>query len=209
MINKHFPADTTLNYNQAGELIKTFLNDPKIDAELYSYLLVQSIGENSETRTYKKFLMTTQEIAEKVLHKKSRKTVTTHLKYLIENNYIQDKGEYYLLLNPEKMYFKVPQELLSFLLNTVQEPVIKTYIYLGQRNNYKPEGYIFTVKELCEHLGLSYAKNYKAIKDYLIILTKLELIDYEIIYQNKLPYMKLTKFSVDCPKGKEKWVKKQ
>ena len=31
-IQKHFPADTTL-------LQKTFLNDPKVDAELYGYLL--------------------------------------------------------------------------------------------------------------------------------------------------------------------------
>lgn len=31
-IQKHFPADTTLE-------IKTFLNDSKVDAELYGYLL--------------------------------------------------------------------------------------------------------------------------------------------------------------------------
>lgn len=48
------------------------------------------------------------------------------------------------------MYFKIPQDLLSFFIDTVKEPVIKTYIYLGQRNNYKPKQYVFTLKEINE-----------------------------------------------------------
>lgn len=37
-INKSFPANKELN-------IKTFLNDPKIDSELYAYLLSLSKGD--------------------------------------------------------------------------------------------------------------------------------------------------------------------
>lgn len=39
-------------------------------------------------------------------------------------------------------------------MDTVKEPVIKAYIYLGQRNKYK-SGYIFTLEELAEHIGVS------------------------------------------------------
>lgn len=45
---KHFPADTSLDY-------ETFLNDSKVDGELYAYLLSQSYGDkkSGETVVYK------------------------------------------------------------------------------------------------------------------------------------------------------------
>lgn len=200
---KSFPADTSLNTDEEGNLIKTFLNDPKADAELYAYLLSMSIGQDGETRVYKNNLPTQTLIATDILHYKSRRTVINHLNYLKEQKYVIDKDEYYLLPNKEKMYFKIPQELLTFFLTTVKEPVIKTYIYLGQRNNYKPKQYIFTLKEICEHLGLNYKKNCEAIKNYLFILEQLELIKIARFYEGKAPKMRLTDFSTELPKRKE------
>ena len=100
------------------------------------------------------------------------------------------------------MYFKIPQDLLSFFIDTVKEPVIKTYIYLGQRNNYKPKQYVFTFKEICEHLGLYYQRNSEIIKNYLFILEQLELIKIVKFYEGKTPKMRLVNFSTELPKRK-------
>lgn len=58
-IEKSFPADTKapiyeIDSNNKKVLINpTFLNDPKVNGELYAYLQSISIGENKETRVYK------------------------------------------------------------------------------------------------------------------------------------------------------------
>lgn len=197
---KNFPADTSMTKDQEGKLIKTFLNDPKADAELYAYLLSMSIGEEGQTRVYKSDLPSQEIIATKILRYKTRRTVYNHLKYLEDQGYVQDKGKYYLLPNKERMYFRVPQDLLSFFIDTVKEPVIKTYIYLGQRNNYKPNQYVFTIKELCEHLGVSYTNSSSSIRNYLIALEKFELIKTAEFYENETPKIRLVGFSTDTPK---------
>lgn len=201
-IEKSFPADTSMIKDEKGNLIKTFLNDPKADAELYAYLLSMSKGIEGETRVYKDSLPIQSVIATEILHYKSRRTVINHLNYLKEQKYIIDQDKYYLLPNKEKMYFKIPQDLLSFFIDTVKEPVIKTYIYLGQRNNYKPKQYVFTLKEICEHLGLYYQKNSEIIKNYLFILEQLELIKIVKFYEGKTPKMRLVNFSTELPKRK-------
>ena len=201
-IEKSFPADTSMIKDEKGNLIKTFLNDPKADAELYAYLLSMSRGIEGETRVYKDSLPIQSVIATEILHYKSRRTVINHLNYLKEQKYIIDQDKYYLLPNKEKMYFKIPQDLLSFFIDTVKEPVIKTYIYLGQRNNYKPKQYVFTLKEICEHLGLYYQKNSEIIKNYLFILEQLELIKIVKFYEGKTPKMRLVNFSTELPKRK-------
>lgn len=201
-IEKSFPADTSMIKDEKGNLIKTFLNDPKADAELYAYLLSMSRGIEGETRVYKDSLPIQSVIATEILHYKSRRTVINHLNYLKEQKYIIDQDKYYLLPNKEKMYFKIPQDLLSFFIDTVKEPIIKTYIYLGQRNNYKPNQYVFTLKEICEHLGLYYQKNSEIIKNYLFILEQLELIKIVKFYEGKTPKMRLINFSTELPKRK-------
>lgn len=202
---KSFPADTSLSKDAEGNLIKTFLNDPKADAELYAYLLSMSKGdkEKKETIVYKNTLPSQTFIATEILHYKSRRTVINHLKYLKEQEYVIDEDEYYILPNKEKMYFKIPQELLAFFLTTVKEPVIKTYIYLGQRNNYKPNQYVFTLKEICEHLGLNYQKNSEIIKNYLFVLEQFKLIKVVKFYEGNVPKMRLINFTTEMPERKE------
>lgn len=192
-IQKRFPANVTLT-----EL--TFLNDPKVDAELYAYLQSMSYPDpdTKETKVRKKDLPSQETIAKEVLNC-SRNTVGTHLKYLKENGYITDTKEY-LILNPkEEIFFQIPLDLLQFFINTVKQPVIKTYIYLGQRYKYKPKEYVFTMKEIAEHLGLNYRKNYSHIKDYLEILSGLNLIKIAVFYDKNLPYMRLTDFKIEVP----------
>ena len=202
-IEKRFPADTSLAYehDEAGTAIKisTFLNDPKVDAELYAYFLSLSIGENQETRVYKDKLPTQEYITKEILRYKSRSTYNTHLKYLKDQGYIVDKGKYYLIPHKERMYFKMPLDLLQFFVDTIKEPVLKTYIYLGQRNSYKPKEYIFTIKEIADHLGINYQRNCTSIKNYLELLVGCGLITIQIVYQDKKPYMKLIDFNTSVP----------
>lgn len=124
------------------------------------------------------------------------------MKYLKERGYIREEGEDYILLNPEKYYFNIPLETLQYLVNTVKELVIKTYIYLGVCDNINPNNYTFTLKELCEHLGINYTKtdSRNRIRDSLDILRKIGVINFIVLYdEKKLPYMKLTYFTTNYP----------
>lgn len=178
---KSFPADTSLEY-------KTFLNNKKINGELYAYLLSQSCGdEKGRTIVYRNKLPSQTEIG-KIL-KVSRRTIINYLNNMKESGYIVEDNinNLYILPKKEKMYFQMPQKTLNYLQKTVREPVVKTYIYLGQRDRYKKqmgETYVFTLAEICEHLGLnSKSKNKEdyttqTINYYLIALYKFGLIDY-------------------------------
>lgn len=188
---KKFPSDIKLD-------ALTFLNDKKIDAELYAYLMSISRGEKKENKeqtiVYKSDLPNQTKIAE-ILHLKARQTVSAHFKYLIEQKYIIEEKDKYILLNPEKYYFKIPLETLQYLIDTVKETVIKVYIYLGVCNEYKPSGYNFTIKEICTHLGLNYQNNSTRIRNILDILEKLNLITFKILYDEKdMPYFQLCNF---------------
>lgn len=89
----------------------------------------------------------------------------------------------------------MPLELLRFFVNTLKEPVLKTYIYLGQRYSYKPGEYVFTAKEICEHLGVDYSRNYTRVADYLTVLEKLGLIKIAHFNDGMYPKMRLIGFS--------------
>lgn len=196
MAMKHFPADTSLEYD-------TFLNDPKVDGELYNYLLSCSYGEDGQTVIYKNNLPSQEKIA--TILKVSRKTINTHLKYLKDKGYlVEDRiNKKYILPKVEKMYFKIPQETSQFLRDTVKDPVVKTYVYLGQRNSYKPGQYVFTIKEICEHLGLNYKNQCSTIRNYLLILEKCGLIKYAEFFDGQSPRMRLLNVITECPKKNE------
>lgn len=48
-----------------------------------------------------------------------------------------EEDDCYVLPNQERMFLMIPLETLGFLLDTLQEHVIKVYVYLGQRYKYK------------------------------------------------------------------------
>lgn len=192
-VQKRFPADVTLE-----EL--TFLNDKKIDAEIYTYFQICSYPKDGETRAYKKDLGTQKEICEilKTCGKSmSVMTYQRHLKYLIEAGYVIEKKEYYVLPPKENSYLLLPLRTLKFIQRTLKKPVNKVYAYLGQRWKYK-QGYLFTRQELAEHTGMKLDNNseaYETINDYLDNLRNNGLIDFEQVYYNKIPYLKLTDWS--------------
>ena len=191
-IKKRFPANTTLDK-------PTFLNNSKISAELYAFFLVLSVGENGETRVYKNKLPSTKIIAEEIL-RKSRSTYNNYINTLKKEGYLEDKGEYWVLPKVEEMYFTMELDLLQHFIYSIKEEVLKVYIYLGQRYNYKPGDYVFTIKEICEHLGLGYERNHKAISSHIDLLQNLGLITIAHFYEGNKPMMRLKGFSTTCPK---------
>lgn len=202
IIEKHFPADTSLD-------IQTFLNNKNIDGRLYAYLQSKSIPvlveengiKNYETRVDKYQIGTQTEFCQAV-HIKSPKTLRKYLNILMMTGYVEDKGPYYLLPRKEDIFFKIPLDTLRFIQNTVQEDVIKIYIYLGQRykyaaiNGYK---YSFTIKEIVEHLGLCVnSESSRAfVKDGLDALMNNGLIKFVPFHEGRVPKLRLIDFSYE------------
>lgn len=171
-IKKRFPANTTLSD-------VTFLNDKKVDGELYAYFQILSFPEDNQTIVSKKDLPTKKEMCGN-LGFKSVKTFNSHLKYLIEKGYIIEELEKYILPNVEDFYTLIPLETLRVLNNTLQEQVIKVYIYLGQKHKYK-EHYEFTIKELATHIGIkldNHSRAYQLLNDILTVLSSLGLVKF-------------------------------
>ena len=188
--NKRFPANTTLTE-------QTFLNDKKINGELYALLQTYSFpNENKETVIIKKNLPSQTELCAQ-LGIKSPKTYRAHLAYLIEKGYVIDTGKEYYLPNVEEIYLMIPLETAQFLKDTLKEQVIKVYIYLGQRFKYKP-GYVFTLEEVAEHVGIKLdgnQRNYNIINNALVCLRNNGLVEYAEFYEGRYPKKRLTGFS--------------
>lgn len=205
---KRFPADTKKDTSTP-----TFLFNKKIDGELYAlYQSCSTINEQKQTIVKKKDLPTAVEIGKK-LGIKSRQTILAHRKALIDAGYIIDdvKNKQYILPNKEEIYFMIPLDTLKFINDNLREHVIKTYIYLGQRWKYKGDQYLFSIKEIGEHLGINmknnHSRDYEKINNALLCLNVLGLIDWEdttILGENGIliPYKRLTNFSFDCPQSK-------
>ena len=190
MVQKRFPADTDLT----KEI--TFLKDSKIDAELYSYLQSMSYPVDGVTIIEKVNLPSQAKMAEKI-GVKSPKTFRSHLQYLIETGYLEDKGDMYILPNVEDIYLLLPLETIQFINDTIKESVIKVYIYLGQRYKFKRD-YVFTQEEIAQHLGLKLQGNPRcrqAIHNALDILQDVGLISFENFFDGKAPRYRLLNWS--------------
>lgn len=196
-VKKRFPADTSLERD-------TFLNNKKIDGELYGLLKSYSFpNQKKETIVAKKDLPT-QAVMCQMLGIQSPKTFRAHLNYLLDKGYIEDMGEEYLMPNKEGIFFDIPLETLKFLNDCVKEQIIKVYIYLGQRWKYKP-GYTFTLEEIAEHIGINLGnntRNYEMINNALLCLSNNGLLEYVDYFENQKPRKRLVQFSLEI-KGKK------
>lgn len=190
-IEKRFPANTTLQD-------ATFLNDKKINAELYAYL--QSISRpdgNGNTYVLKKDMPSQAEICRKI-GLGSPKTLRVHMAYLIASEYLIEDSKGYILPDREDIFMFIPLETVKFLVDTLKDQVVKIYIYLGQRYRFKP-GYEFTLEELGEHIGIKLhnnGRNYELLNNALNCLRNNGLIDYEDFYDGRFPKKRLTQFSL-------------
>ena len=212
VVQKRFPADTSLKTNTT-----TFLSDKKIDGELYAYL--QSISrpveveDRVETRVYFCEMPKQADIMSK-LSIKSYKTFKSHLQYLIDKGYVIEGSEFYILDNKEDIFLMIPLSTLQFLLDVVQDNIIKIYIYLGQKYKYAMTlgtQYEFTLQELADHLGMKTNGNgrtYEILKNALSALHDFGLIDWVEFYDGRAPKKKLTKYSFEYKRKKQHFGKK-
>lgn len=190
-VSKRFPAQVSME-------VKTFLNDKKINGELYAYFQSISYSKDGKTVVFKSSLPTQAEIGDKLGC--SARTYQRHRDYLLQQKYLIESGPVYILPNKEDVFFMIPLNTLKFLNDTLQEHVIKIYTYLGQRWKYKGSEWNFTYDELIEHLGLSKKseRTVEKIKNALLCLKKLGLIDYEDVTlrvgSNTIHKKRLTKF---------------
>ncbi len=199
---KRFPANTTME-------VLTFLNDKKINGELYAYLQTLSTYEvidkdNNLFKTFvlKKSLPSQSQIC-KTLGIKSPKTYKSHLSYLIEQGYVIEEEDRYMLPEMENIYFLIPLKTLQYINDNCKEHIIKIYVYLGQRYKWALERgiqYEFTLKELGEHSGIKVENNtrgYEIVNNALTFLCNSELIDYVSFFDGKSQKKRLTKFCFD------------
>lgn len=203
MIEKRFPADTTLEDN-------TFLNDKKINGELYALLQKLSLpNREGDTIVGKKYMPKQSEMCN-ILHIKSPKTLRTHMQYLIESGYVikLENGDFFLP-NKEDMYLKIPLPTIQYLTDNCREHVVKIYIYLGQRYKYAQtlgRNYEFTLKEIAKHIGLNanHRKDvYSVVNNALDLLYNSGLIDFVSFVDVDTPKKRLTMFNLDYIKNKK------
>lgn len=199
---KRFPANTTLN-----EL--TFLNDKKVNGELYALLQglsqyeIVNKQENKYLTYVQKDCIPKQSVMCDILGIKSPKTLRSHLIYLIEQGYIEDVKDRYILPEMENIYFLIPLKTLKYLNDNCKEHVIKIYVYLGQRYKWAIETgsmYEFTLEELGNHTGIKVKNNsrgYEIINNALELLSNSGLIDYISFFDGQMQKKKLTKFSYE------------
>lgn len=113
----------------------------------------------------------------------SRQTVSKKFKFLIGAGLIIEEPKRYILVNLEKTVAElVPFSTLRILTNTVQEKVISTFIYLLVRYRAEQEkSFIFTLEQIKRNIGVGVSRSTDyIITDILLVLKKLELLDYEL-----------------------------
>lgn len=116
---------------------------------------------------------------------------------------------YYLPENRNEKYKLIPVITLDYLLTTNTKNVIKIYLYLLDKYDWKTQDYIFTKKELLEAIGYEYRTENLKIIDYILndlILKKLIYIN-KIIINNK-SYYKLIRVNTII-KGMEEETNKE
>ena len=188
----------------------TFLNDKKLNGELYAIL--QSVsnyriinkGQNTfETFINKKNMPTQTEMCRR-LGIKSPKTLRKQLEYMKEQSYIiPGEGDIvYYLPEMEDIYSLLPTETINYLVDSCKPHVIKLYIYLGQRYMLGlklNKNYEFTLQQIADHLGLSiqnHSRSYEVINNALWLLQNSGLIDYyEYTSEGYIVKKVLTSFS--------------
>lgn len=163
---------------------REFLRNNNCSDRIYTYLLLQSKWNPSETHRYVE-KMTNIEIAEKLGI--SRNTVGKRINDLKAKGYIIQEGKYYKV--PKIDYYTlIPKSTLDFLLHyiTPQDKIIKLYVMLWDFWVCKKT---FSIVDLHTVLGYKldkngkpYSKNSAHIRELLLILQGASLVNYTIIH---------------------------
>lgn len=220
---KDFPSEIHRGQLKNSDKVKNlFLYNKNLDALLYAYFQEKSvpveigIDQNgkkiNQTRVWKSQLPTQSDIC-KIVRLGTDRTYRNKLAKLKEFGYVEDKGQYFLLKNPQTAYLPLPLETVKFLVDTYNSQTIKVYIYLGQGNNLanrEHRKYIFTKKELINAISIkdqskkdNGMSQYQKIDNILDNLTNNELIKTEVVTSGKVKRLRLVQFNTTFKKNKE------
>lgn len=119
----------------------------------------------------------------------TRQTVAKKIKDMTDDpkndgvGLIHEEVDRYILLNLEKEVAElVPFSTLRILTNTVQERVISVFVYLLVRYRAEQEKpFMFTLTQIKKYVGVGISRSTDyIITDILLVLSKLELVSYEL-----------------------------
>lgn len=198
-------------------LTEEFMNDKKTHDTVWGILQCRSYLNTDNKRFVYMFNAKADTIADELNSIRSKsisnKTVRNTLQLYKDLGLItegktklKDKSievDCYFLNDSFTVFKLIPKDTLRFLLNTATDNVIKVYVYLINKYEWKQqtkEQYNFSLKELC--LAIGYKENQNSrdmIKDILKSLKNNGLIDYIETYYHDgskpIPIMILTKVS--------------
>lgn len=171
-----------------------FMKDKTINDIIYGYLQLHSYlkqdknGIQYNTRyVYKDDLSINklQEYFRQNVHKCniSLSTLKRVISKLIQNNLLQqsiiNNKDAYIIPYQTRYFVQIKTDVLEYLTNTANRNVIKIYIYLKARYNYKyPDKYLFSKRQLLSAIGYKSLStdNYRMIGDILLCLSNNQLI---------------------------------
>lgn len=119
----------------------------------------------------------------------NRKTISKYFHWLEDNGFVIEDGKYYKLriLEPEEaniIYYKT----LSILINVFQRHSIDIYQYLyGRFCACGKQPFFATIAQIKDFIGISVdtSSNNAKVTDTLVILKRLQLLDYEYIWTDE------------------------
>lgn len=167
--------------------IKEFLSTKKYCDIVYCYLqVISQYDEINNVRYVLKKDCKFTKIGEDL--DLSRQTVAKKIKNMLDDpkngiGLIHEERDRYILLNLEKEVAElVPFSTIRILANTVKERVISVFIYLLVRYRAEKEhSFIFTLAQIKRYVGIGESRGTDyIITDILLILSKLDLLKYEL-----------------------------
>ncbi len=117
-----------------------------------------------------------------------RRTIAKYFKFFEAQGLIRlEDDTYYLTLLDGSDAHLIEYNTLSKLMNVLQKNSLSIYIYLYNRyyaNNQK--SFVATMSQIKDYIGMatSTTSNNVFVDDTLDILKRLELLDYELVYQD-------------------------
>lgn len=167
--------------------IKDYLSMKNYCDVLYCYL--QVISQYDENRNIR--YISTKDCKFTVIGRAlgmSRQTVSKKFKVLVDAGLVVKFDTRYELVNLDKTLAElVPFSTLRILTNTVKENVISTYIYLLVRYRVEEQKeFKFTLEQIKNNIGIGTSRSTDYIvTDILLVLKKLELLNYELRNENQ------------------------
>lgn len=180
----------------------------KTDDIVYGYLQASATFNPKDKVLYinQKNMTSIRRELQDIIGCKSASTITNKLNYLMENNLFkldEKAGRYIFPYNPDEKYKIISSELLKELVVVYKPMVLKIFIYLLDKYEWKKESnsqYVFTLTELSAAMGYAASSGRQDANIRIILehLRRTGMINYEEFYEKSeftgkpVPRMRLT-----------------